>query len=137
MLSTDPIVMARDEAGNLIVPMRRATGIEAVAILVRARLNVWRDEWFLDRQVGTPWIPTEDGVVTERDALLGVGMDAERAQRILRAEIMGTPGVSSGVPGVVDVSRFDIEIDTANRVMRASMTIRTQFGDSDIVVTSG
>jgi hypothetical protein len=130
MLSTDPRVMARDENGNLIVPMRPATGLEAVAILLRSRLNLWRDEWFLDRDAGTPWVPTEDGVVTDRDAILAIGADVERVQVILSSE-------ARKEPGVVSVSGLSIEVDTANRSMRGSMVVRTRFGDTEIAVSSG
>lgn len=127
LLSTDPVVFARDANNDLIIPLRKVGGIEAVAILVRTAWLLWRDEWFLDRDKGTPWIETEDGVVTERDAILGQPYDAAKTARVLRK-------VALAVPNVVDVTEFRSSFDSHARNLAVSAILRTQFGDTVLAI---
>lgn len=129
-LSTDPVVFARTDTNDLIVPLRKASGLEAVAILVRTAWNTWRDEYFLNRDFGTPWLETSDGVVTEQDALLGQPYDAAKIASTLR-------GVALAVPGVSDVAEFRSVFDGDTRNLAVSATIRTQFGDTVVSVQAG
>jgi hypothetical protein len=130
-LSTDPVVFARDlTTGDLIIPLRKASGLEAVLILVRAAWEVWRDEWYLNRDVGTPWLETDDGVVTEADALLGQPYDPGKLARALRGEALK-------VAGVVDVAQFQSSFDGETRNVTVSGLIRTQFGDGPVQVVVG
>lgn len=128
--STDPVVFARDENNDLIIPRRKVAGLEAVLILVRTRWLLWRDEFFLNRDIGTPWLETEDGVVTEADAILGQPYDAAKISRVLRGEALA-------VNGVVDVQDFKSSFDGETRNLQVSATIRTAFGDGQISVTAG
>jgi hypothetical protein len=129
--STDPVVFARDSNNDLIIPRRKVAGLEAVLILVRTAWLLWRDEWFLNRDRGTPWLETEDGVVTEQDAILGQPYDAGKIARVLRGEALAVPGVS-------DVVDFKSAFDGPSRNLQVSATIRTSFGDSSIsVVVTG
>lgn len=130
VLSTDPVCFARDANNELIIPLRIARGVEAVAILVRTVLLLWRDEWFLDRSIGTPWLETEDGAVPERDALLGQTYDPGKTARTLRKEILQ-------IPGVLDVTEFRSSYDGEARTMTASCVVSTVFGDTQpITVTA-
>lgn len=128
--STDPVVFARDSANDLIVPLRKAVGIEAVMILVRSAWLLWRDEWHLNRDVGTPWLETSDGVVTEADAILGQPFDQAKIARVLR-------GVALAVNGVSDVAEFKSSFDGETRNLQVSATIRTAFGDGQVSVVVG
>ena len=128
--STDPVVFARDENNDLIIPLRKASGLEAVAILVRTEWLLWRDEYFLNRDQGTPWLETEDGVVTEQDAILGQPYDAAKIARILRGRALAVNGVS-------DVAEFKSSFDGDTRNLQVSATIRTQFGDTTVSVQVG
>lgn len=130
LTAADPVVFARDANNDLIVPLRKATGLEAVLILVRTALLLWRDEWFLNRDSGTPWLETEDGVVTERDAILGQPYDAAKIARTLRKVVLAVPGVS-------DVTQLRSSFNGDTRNMTVSMVVRTRFGDSPLVVTAG
>ena len=131
LLSTDPICFARDPVTNdLIVPMRIARGLEAIAILIRTRLLLWRDEWFLDRDAGTPWLETEDGVVAERDAILGQAYDAGKTQRALRPVILG-------VTGVTGVRQCTSAFDGEQRILSVSCVAVSQFGDVPVSVQLG
>ncbi len=129
-LSTDPVVFARDERNDLIVPLRKASGLEAVLILVRTAWLLWRDEWFLNRDLGTPWLETEDGVVTEQDAILGQPYDAAKIARALRGEALA-------VPGVLDVAEFKSSFDGETRNLTVSATIITRFGDGQVQIVPG
>lgn len=123
--STDPLVFARDENNDLIIPLRKASGLEALAILVRTAWLLWRDEWFLNRDVGTPWLETEDGVITEREAILGQRYDAGKAMRALRAEALA-------INGVRDLVGFRSSFDGATRNLAVSGVIRSDFGDARV-----
>lgn len=131
LLSTDPVVFARDEQNNLIIPLRIARGLEAVAILARTRLLLWADEWFLDRSAGTRWLETEDGTVTERDAILGQPYDAGKIAREVRRVILGEPAI----PGANDVTELKSSFDGATRSMELSLVIRCVFGDVPLTVS--
>jgi hypothetical protein len=126
-LSTDPVVFARDENNDLIIPLRKASGLEAVLILVRTAWLLWRDEYFLNRDVGTPWLETEDGVVTEQDAILGQPYDPAKLARVLRGEALAQPGV-------VDVAEFKSSFDGETRNARVTAVIKTQFGDGPVSI---
>lgn len=122
LLSTDPLVFARDENNDLIVPRRKVSGLEAIAILVRTAWLLWRDEWFLNRDIGTPWLETEDGAVTERDAILGQAFDSAKVARALRAEAVA-------IAGVRDVVQIKTSFDAETRNMEISGVVRSDFGD--------
>lgn len=124
LLETDPVCFARDEDNDLIIPLRIARGMEAILILIRTRLLLWRDELFLDRDAGMPWIETEDGVVDERDAILGQVYDPVKVARAVRTEILSTPGVIS-IPALS--SSFDGE----TRNLAVTFVVRAAFGDSE------
>ena len=47
--------LARDENGDLALPVRLNTGIDAVLQKVRARLRFFLGEWFLDQRLGVPY----------------------------------------------------------------------------------
>jgi hypothetical protein len=128
ILSTDPLVFARDANNDLIVPMRRVSGLEAIEVLVRAAWSLWRDEFFLNRDVGTPWLETEDGAVGERDAILGQAPDPVKLQRALRAEALAINGVRS-------LEQFKSSFDGATRNLTASGLIRSDFGDVAVTAT--
>lgn len=126
ILSTDPLVLARDENNHLIIPIRIARGLEAAVILVRTVLLLWRDEYFLNRGIGTPWLETEDGQVTERDALLGQPYDAAKIARTLRPVILS-------VSVVRDVTQLRSSFD-GERNLAVSCVISTAFGDAPVNV---
>jgi hypothetical protein len=128
LLETDPVCFARDENNDIIIPLRVARGLEAVLILVRTAWRLWRDEWFLNRDAGTPWIETEDGVVTETEAILGQPYDAAKIARVLRAEALAAH------PAVTDVAEFKSSFDPEERSMSVTAVIRSRFGDAPVSV---
>lgn len=129
-LENEAICFARDENNDLIIPLRKATGIEAVMIMVRTKLNLWRGEYYLNRNQGTEWIETADGTITESDAILGPAFDAARVQRILRARILE-------VPDTVDVTSFETSVESSTGTLRVAGTVQTRFGDADFALEIG
>lgn len=121
-LSTDPIVFARDQDNNLEIPLRKASGLEAIQILVRCAWLLWRDEYFLNRDVGMRWLETPDGVVTERDAILGQPYDAAKLAAALREEALA-------IPGVIDVTGLRSQFEGGTRNVTAQGTVVAQFAD--------
>lgn len=127
-LIDEPVCFARDEKNDLIIPLRKATGLEAVLIMARTILLLHRDEWVLNRDIGTPWLPTEDGVVAERDAILGESYDAGKTLRALRPQLMA-------IPNVRDVAEFKSAFEGGDeRTLSVSMVLRTRFGDAPLAV---
>lgn len=120
-ISTDPLVFARDENNDLIIPLRKASGLEAIAIFVRTAWLLFRDELAINRDIGTPWLETEDRIVTERDAILGQPYDAAKINRALRGEALAIPGVS-------DVTEFKSSFDS-DRNVTVSAVVHALFAD--------
>ena len=121
-LSTDPICFARDSTGRLIVPLRLARGADGILVLLRHAIETWRDEWFLDRRVGLPYLETADGYVTEAEAILGPPYDAARIARIVRPVVLG-------VPGVTGIRELVSGFDGGTRAMSLRVRAITAFGD--------
>jgi hypothetical protein len=127
LLETDPIDWELDENNDLIIPLRYTSGIEAVAQGIRIRLQLWRGEWFLDLDAGIPYLPTEDGAVTEQAAILGQRFDSVKARTAFRREILSTPGV-------VDIPELRITFDGPTRTLAIEFRAKTAFGDTDLEV---
>ena len=121
MLSTDPIDWLRDENGDLVVPMQHATGSTAVAQNMQLRLRLFREEWFLNQEIGPPWLPGE--IVTEQQAILGQRFDVLKTRAGVVNALAGTPGLGS---------LTDIIIDFDPRTRGVSITVHavTIFGDT-------
>jgi hypothetical protein len=60
-------------------------GAEAVAQHIRARLKMFKGEWFLNEDEGVPWF----------DEIFEKGTTDARISAILRQVILGTPGVTT------------------------------------------
>jgi hypothetical protein len=93
-----PADLYLDELGSLAV----VKNAEAVGQHVRVRLMTYEGEWFLDNQVGVPWI---------RD-IVGHQYDPIMAESVLKAEILDTDGVT-------DISSFSVRFDNSTRGLSA------------------
>lgn len=120
--STDPVCFARDEDGHVVFPLRLVSGLEAVAIGIRTRVKLAAGEWFLDLDAGMPWLPTADGTITEREALLGQTFNPAKMRAALIDEIFS-------VPAVIDVPQLRMSFDGETRMLSISLVARTLFGD--------
>jgi hypothetical protein len=78
-LRIDPITGDLDYQGGLVAVV---TGQEALAQRIRLRLQVWRGEWFLNPDFGTPY----------RQQILGKDGFA-LIDPVLRSVILSVPGV--------------------------------------------
>ncbi len=125
LLIGDPVVFARDADNHLAFPLSLARGLDAVAIGIRTRLLMCRGEWFLDLDKGVPYLPTEDGTVTESEAILGQPFDPVKIRAALLELILETPGV-------LDVPVLRTQFDAAERVLTITWVARTRFGDTPI-----
>lgn len=125
LLIGDPVVFKRDTDNRLIFPLSFATGLEAVQIGIRTRLLMCRGEWFLDLFKGVPYLPTDDGTVSETDAILGQPFDPVKVRAAMLDLILE-------VPGVLDVPVFRVSFDAAERVLAITWVARTRFGDTPL-----
>lgn len=87
---------------------------EAVAQAVKTRLALFRGEWALDTDDGTPW----------NTDILGKSLAAGR-DAVLRARILGTPGVQQ-------ISAFASTFNPDSRQYSVSATIDTIYGQATI-----
>lgn len=123
-LSTDPISLALDASGtDLVMPPRFTRGLEAVVQRLRIRLRRVRGEWFLDRDLGVPYLATD--IVPESEALLGQKFSAVKARTAIRDELVKDQGV-------VELLALAVSFESATRTLRIEFRVRTAFGDSDL-----
>lgn len=83
-----------DETGNLAF----VHGAEAVGQHARQRLKTFRGEWFLDTTAGVPWL----------DQIMGKGYNPALAEALVKAEILGTDGVTG-------ISTFSVSFANTTR----------------------
>ena len=126
LLLTDGVVFARDPpTGDLIFPLRLVSGLEAARVGARTRIMMCRGEWFLDLDAGMPYLPTQDGVVSQSDAILGAPYDPVKTRAAVLRELLTVPGALS-----VPVLRTDF--DGSSRILAITWVLRTTFGDTPI-----
>lgn len=83
-----------------------------VAQAVRTRLNLFTNEWFLDKRIGL-----------EKDLILGYGTQGTRDQQI-KERIVGTPGVLA-------IASYSSSVD-AERAFTVAARITTIYGEIEI-----
>ncbi|HCM9354148.1 TPA: hypothetical protein N5L54_003079 [Enterobacter kobei] len=86
-------------------------GAERVRQQVDFRLNLWRGEWFLDGQFGTPYLQD----------VLGKQVTLNGALSAIRTEILAVEGVN----GIVE---FTYNFDRAERKLSIEFTANTEYG---------
>jgi len=121
MLETDPIDWLRDSSGDLVIPMQHATGAIGVGQNVQLRLRMIKGEWFMDQDVGPPWLPGAG--VSEEEAILGQRFNPGRARAAVVEALDGTPGLGS-------ITSIEITFDDATRILTITVEAATLFGDT-------
>lgn len=90
-------------------------GIEAVRQQVLVKLKLWRGEWFLDTEFGTPWI----------SRILGKQISLSGAITALQTSILE-------VDGTVKFLEFNFNFDRATRDIRIDFVLDTIYGTVEI-----
>lgn len=125
-LSTDIVSALLDDAADLdVFAWNRgdgAAGIVGVDQGIRARIQMFRGEWFLDRSLGMPWLERET-YVTSAQAILGQRYNEARARDAITAAILGTPNVT-------EIVKLTLAFSVATRRLRITWTARCAFGDT-------
>jgi hypothetical protein len=125
MLESDYLDLKIDpETGDLAIGpdggFVMVSGREGVAQLVRIRLKLFKDEWFLNLDAGVPYY----------DEILGEKFSDLTLRRLITEQIMGKHGLAR-VPGVVGISSLGIEYDARLRRAIVTWIILTEFGDTE------
>lgn len=86
---------------------------EAIGQNVRQRLMTHAGEWFLNKNVGVPWIKD----------LLGKGYDPTLAEAVIKAKILDTSGVT-------EIRSFSVRFNAPVRELFAyNIEVRTEFDE--------
>lgn len=88
---------------------------DGVAQCVKTRLALWRGQWFIDIDEGTPWIQQ---ILGHRSAV----------EAVLRERINQTPGVKA-------ITSMETIFDPEERRMTVTVEIDTHFGQTTISET--
>lgn len=88
--------------------------VEAVSQAVLTRLLLWKKEWYLDQEEGTPY----------REEVLGKGTEAS-SLRAIPERILETPGV-------IRLKSFDANQDPETRHATFTVEIETEYGEVTI-----
>lgn len=83
---------------------------QAVAQLIKTRLNLWTGQWFLDLSAGTPYATQVLGSNTR-----------SRYDAAIQAVILDTPGVLA-------LASYNSNYNGVTRVVTIQATVNTQYG---------
>lgn len=122
MLETDPVCLATDDDGNLLVPLQFARGSAAVRQVIQASLRLIKGELFFDVDAGVAWI--ENDVVSADQAILGGVFDENKVRAHVRRAILRAPNVDP------DTLVIAVSFDGATRELSIDWEIDTVFGET-------
>jgi hypothetical protein len=92
-------------------------GAARVRQQIQIKLKLWRGEWFLDTEFGTPYLPT----------ILGKQLTLSGALAAIRKSIMEVDGVSA-------IDAFDYQYSASARSLAVQFTARTPYGLIEVSV---
>lgn len=113
---------ALDDSGDIDLStgdIRFTTGLAAVAQDIYIALRMFQGEWFLNREIGVPYLPND--IVAETDALLGQRFSALRARAAFRTAI-------ARVEGVEEITKLEVSFNAGTRVMTVAFEVKTVAG---------
>lgn len=90
-------------------------GLEAVRQQVLVKLRLWRGEWFLDTEFGTPWLTD----------ILGKQVSLSGVIAALQTSILQ-------VPGTVKFAEFNFDFNRQRRVLTVDFILDTIYGQVEI-----
>jgi hypothetical protein len=99
----------------------------ATAQKLRSRLLMVQGEWFLDPDAGVPWFALPASV--DPPIMGAKGTDLGYVERVLKAAILETTGVSK----LVD---FSLELNRSTRACTVSAIVETDDGDVENIEVS-
>ena len=91
---------------------------ETVGQAAMTRLQLWKEEWFLDVEEGTPYL---QGVIGKHSE--------ETRNTVLRTRVLGTQGVTA-------IEDFIATVDPDTRKLSVSVSIDTIYGETTIQVAA-
>ena len=117
-LETDALDLLLDDQNDLVIEdgdFVFARGITGVMQLCRIAMLMVAGEWFLDLDAGVPYW---DKILGFKPAL------AKNAARLaINSELLG-------VPGVISVTKLEIEYVGANRSLEITWQVKTALGET-------
>lgn len=87
------------------------TGAEAIRQRILLKLSIWKGEWFLDSDVGMPYV---DEILGKRGAL-------DLLRRMVKKKVEETPGV-------IQVTKITVNMSAAYRNASVYVEFDTKFG---------
>ena len=113
----DPIDLLLDANGDLdlslLTDVQLSTGLQAVTQGVIIRIQTFRNEWFLDLDVGVDWF----------GRILGQKFNDSVIRAEIRRAILDTDDD-------IEILTLDTEFNRGTRDLRIDFEIRTVFGDT-------
>ena len=114
------VLITADGDWDLASGMSFTSGLAGVSQGIRVRLQTFRGEWFLDENIGVPWLANDAVDVSE--AILGQKYNEPATREALRRVILSAPGVAE----IVDLTL----VLSAARLLTVTWRVRTVFGDT-------
>ena len=87
---------------------------EFIAQKIRHTVSIFKGEWFLDREIGIPYIPED-------------GWEASMHRRMIETALQVRIGDIDGVERFV---RFETSMDKAKRELTVNFTVQLDTGDT-------
>lgn len=114
------MTLALDASHDLYLGSRAgiaiAEGGDAVVQGILTRLRLFRGEWYLDVEAGTPWY----------QKILADGADIRIIETELKKQINDTPDVES-------ILSFGLSFNRAQRAITVTFEVTTPFGPSGVL----
>lgn len=101
----------RDVAGHGVM----ATGVDVIRQRIMLKLMIWQGEWFLDTEIGMPYV----------QELIGKRGTLDLLRRVVKKKIEDTDGV-------IEVTRISINLDAKTRNASINCDILTRHGRIEI-----